>query len=88
MAWDKNTKPKRLRTKHKRQLVVLTLVISFVFVSVLTFFDGFKSESSMSVITKLADQVLTEEEKRVVWDGMSKEGKEVIGRHIPVEEAP
>ena len=83
MEWDKTTRPKRLRRKQKRLILWLTFGISIIFVSILGFFDGFKSESSMSVITKLADQVLTEEEKRVVWEGMSKEGKEVIQKHIP-----
>ena len=85
MKWDKSTKPKRLRRKQKRLLLWLTFGISLIFVSLLGLFEGFKSESSMSVITKLADQVLTEEEKRVVWEGMSDEGKQVIQKHIPVK---
>jgi len=83
MDWDKNTRPKRLRRKQKRLLLWLTFAVSFIFVSILGLFDGFNADSDISVITEIADKVLTEEEKRVVWDSMSEEGKEIIGKHLP-----
>ncbi|MDX8383468.1 MAG: hypothetical protein R8M45_05265, partial [Ghiorsea sp.] len=84
MSWDKNTKPKRLRKKQKRFLMWLTFAVSLVFVSFLGIFDDFKMGNGLQIITDVANSILSDEEKRVVWDGMSEDGKDVLRKHIPV----
>ena len=84
MGWDTNTKPKPLRRKQKRMILWGSIIMSLAFVSLLGWFKSWDPDSSLSIITEVADTVLSSEEKRVVWDGMSKEGKAVIQKHVPI----
>jgi len=84
MSWDSNTRPKRLRRRQKKFLLTLTFIISMIFVALLGIFDGFSTDGGLKIIADVADSILSDDEKRVVWEGMSKEGKDVLRKHIPV----
>ncbi|MDX8384608.1 MAG: hypothetical protein R8M45_11040 [Ghiorsea sp.] len=62
----------------------MTFAISLVFVSLLGLFDGFEVDGGLEIIADVANSILSDEEKRVVWEGMSEDGKEVLRKHIPV----
>ncbi|MDQ7005042.1 MAG: hypothetical protein Q9N67_09080 [Ghiorsea sp.] len=79
--WDKSSRPKRLRKKQKRMIVLLVIIGSLLVVVVTSLWDSFMQEDHAGAIIQFADSVLSDEEKAVIWNGMSDEGKAVILKH-------
>jgi len=83
MSWDKSSKPKRLRRKHKRIIILVALVGSMSIVVVTGFWNNFMQEEHTGTLIKIADSMLNDEEKRTVWGSMNDDGKAVILKHAP-----
>jgi len=86
MSWDRNTRAKKLNRKQRRFLTLLSIIVSLLFVVILSIGEGFNWQGGLDFATKIANTVLNDEEKRTVWDGMSDDGKAVIRRHLPAQE--
>ncbi len=87
MGWDKSSRPRRLRRKHKLVIILVALVGSISIVVVTGLWNSFTQEDHTDVMIKLADSIFDNEEKRIIWDGMSDEGKEVILKRAPNTES-
>lgn len=83
MGWDKSSKPKRLRRKQKRIIILVALVGSMSIVLITGLWNSFMQEDHTGAIIQFADGVLNDEEKSTVWNSMSDEGKAVILKHVP-----
>lgn len=83
MGWDTSSRPKRLRRKQKRIIILVALVGSITIVMVTGLWNSFMQEDHTGAIIQFADGVLNDEEKAVIWNGMSDEGKAVILKHRP-----
>jgi len=88
MSWERGTRPKRLRRKHKRIVIVVAFVASILLVSVISFYKGMSFDGKVDILGKIAESVLSEEEKRIVWEGMSEQGREVLRKHAPSSTPP
>ncbi len=82
MSWDKSARPKRLRRKHKRIVLLSALVGSVMIVSINGFWHDISNDESFSVLGYVSD-FFSDEEKQTVWDGLSDEGKAIILKHAP-----
>ena len=82
MSWDKSARPKRLRRKHKRIVLLSALVGSVMIVSIIGFWHDISNDESFSVLGYVSD-FFSDEEKQTVWDGLSDEGKAIILKHTP-----
>ena len=82
MSWDKSTRPKRLRRKHKRIVLLSALVGSVMVVSITGFWHDISNDESFSVLGYVSD-FFSDEEKKTVWNGLSDEGKAIILKHAP-----
>lgn len=86
MSWDRSARPKRMRRKHQRMVIIVALVASLILVSVIGFWQNTKFEGGFAALIDWASSVLSEDEQRVVWEGMSDEGRAVILRHRPAQD--
>ena len=83
MGWDRSAKPKRLRRKQKRIVLLVAIVGSLVLVSFLGLWESFVGGDAKGSIIEYVSNLFTDEEKHAVWDGMSDKGKAVILKHAP-----
>ncbi len=82
MSWDRSARPKRLRRKHKRIVLLAAIVGSIMIVSITGFWDEISGDDSFSVLGYVTN-FFSDEEKQTVWHGLSDEGKAIIQKHIP-----
>jgi len=83
MRWDKSGRAKPLRRKHKALLLLLSVLVALIIVLVSGFVRGFHLDNSLDIITHAATSILNDDEKKIVWDSMSPEGKKIIQKHLP-----
>jgi len=83
MRWDQNGRAKPLRRKHKVLLIFLSLLVALIITVVSGFVRGFHWDNSLDIITHAATSILNDDEKKIVWDSMSPEGKKIIKKHLP-----
>jgi len=83
MNWHKSTKARPLRRRQKKFLLWISLLVSLLFVLALDAIGSLSIDDTLHVMTKVANSVLSDDEKKTVWNGMSEEGKAVIRRHMP-----
>jgi len=72
-----------MRRKHKRIVLLVAIVGSLTLVAVLGIWDNFVHGDAKGSIIEFASSLFSDEEKSVVWDGMSDEGKAVLLKHAP-----
>ncbi|MDQ6988295.1 MAG: hypothetical protein Q9M19_00310, partial [Mariprofundaceae bacterium] len=83
MSWDRSSRAKRLTRKQRKFLITISFFVAFLFVLIWGVVGDLKVEGGISMLVDMADSLLSDEEKRTVWDSMSEEGRDVIRRHTP-----
>jgi len=66
MSWDRSAKPKRLRRKHKRIIILVALVGSMSIVVATGLWNSFVQEDHTDTMIKIADSMLNDEGKAVI----------------------
>ena len=81
MSWDRSARPKRLRRKQKRVVLLVAIVASIAMVVAADVWNDFATHKSGSIFDSLG--TLTDAEKRKIWQGMSDENKSLMQKEIP-----
>ncbi len=80
MGWDRSGRPKRLRRKQKRVVLLVAIIGSLALVSVMTLWEDIQQKHKGSVFSFVSG-FFSEEEKHILWESMSDEGKAIIRKH-------
>ncbi|MDQ6954567.1 MAG: hypothetical protein Q9M20_03900 [Mariprofundaceae bacterium] len=77
MIGRNSCRARKMQKREIRVLLLLCLTVSVLFVGTLAFFQGLSFPDAVNWVSEL----LSEEEKRTIWNDLSDESKGIIQKH-------